>query len=516
MLGIESVADDFKDVTAYKEEFATQTEDFFVLSAGTSNGNSFGTATSSRLLSQFGKVEYNYADKYLASFTLRRDGSSRFGEDNRYGYFPAATFGWRISEMNFMENVDLFNNLKFRAGWGRVGNQDIGDFASLGLYEPRYGATASQVPGIGHVDFFDQYWNVGSAYDLSGANTGNLPSGFVSVQAANPALRWETTEELNFGIDFGLWDSKVMGAFDYYTRKTSDILIQPPVASAVGEGQLQWLNGATKKNKGWEFAVTYYSEEKNDFSYNVTASASHFNDKITELPEEVRTAYPGNAEQDILGHSELSIFGYVTDGLFQNQAEVDAHATQVGAAPGRIRYKDLNSDGKIDALDQDFIGNLLPKLEYSLKIETFWKNFDFSIFASGVAGRTGFDNYIFLNDFIRGRDNVGPGVFDAWTSQNTNTTVPALSLSDSNNETRTSDYLFVNNSYFKLRNLQLGYTFPEAFTQKIRMEKLRIYFMADNLFWISSGEFKGPDPERTDINAIPVPTTLSFGVNVSL
>jgi hypothetical protein len=307
-----------------------------------------------------------------------------------------------------------------------------------------------------------------------------------------------------------------MGAFDYYTRKTSDILIQPPVASAVGEGQLQWLNGATKKNKGWEFAVTYYSEEKNDFSYNVTASASHFNDKITELPEEVRTAYPGNAEQDILGHSELSIFGYVTDGLFQNQAEVDAHATQVGAAPGRIRYKDLNSDGKIDALDQDFIGNLLPKLEYSLKIETFWKNFDFSIFASGVAGRTGFDNYIFLNDFIRGRDNVGPGVFDAWTSQNTNTTVPALSLSDSNNETRTSDYLFVNNSYFKLRNLQLGYTFPEAFTQKIRMEKLRIYFMADNLFWISSGEFKGPDPERTDINAIPVPTTLSFGVNVSL
>jgi TonB-linked SusC/RagA family outer membrane protein len=516
MLGLESVADDFKDVTAYKEGFATQTEDFFVLSAGTSNGNSFGSATNSRLLSQFGKIDYNFADKYLASFTLRRDGSSRFGEENRYGYFPAATFGWRITEMDFMENVETFSNLKFRAGWGRVGNQDIGNFASLGLYEPRYGAMASQVSGISHQDFFDQFWNVGSAYDLNGANSGNLPSGFVSVQAGNPALRWETTEEFNFGLDFGLFDSKIVGSFDYFTRKTKDILIQPPVASAVGEGQLQWLNGATKKNNGWEIAATYFSDRKKDFSYNVTASASHFADKITELPEEVRTAYPGNAEQDIVGHSELSIFGYVTDGLFQNQAEVDAHATQVGAGLGRIRYKDLNGDDKIDALDQDFIGTLLPKLEYGLKFEMNYKNFDFSVFGSGVAGRTGFDNYIFLNDFIRGRDNVGPGVFDAWTSQNTNSSVPALTLSDSNNETRTSDYLFVNNSYFKLRNLQLGYTFPASISNKIKMEKLRVYFMADNLFWISSSDFKGPDPERTNMSAIPVPTTLSFGVNVSL
>jgi TonB-linked SusC/RagA family outer membrane protein len=516
MLGLESVADDFKDVTAYKEGFATQTEDFFVLSAGTSNGNSFGSATNSRLLSQFGKIDYNFADKYLASFTLRRDGSSRFGEENRYGYFPAATFGWRITEMDFMENVETFSNLKFRAGWGRVGNQDIGNFASLGLYEPRYGAMASQVSGISHQDFFDQFWNVGSAYDLNGANSGNLPSGFVSVQAGNPALRWETTEEFNFGLDFGLFDSKIVGSFDYFTRKTKDILIQPPVASAVGEGQLQWLNGATKKNNGWEIAATYFSDRKKDFSYNVTASASHFADKITELPEEVRTAYPGNAEQDIVGHSELSIFGYVTDGLFQNQAEVDAHATQVGAGLGRIRYKDLNGDDKIDALDQDFIGTLLPKLEYGLKFEMNYKNVDFSVFGSGVAGRTGFDNYIFLNDFIRGRDNVGPGVFDAWTSQNTNSSVPALTLSDSNNETRTSDYLFVNNSYFKLRNLQLGYTFPASISNKIKMEKLRVYFMADNLFWISSSDFKGPDPERTNMSAIPVPTTLSFGVNVSL
>ncbi|WP_346858363.1 TonB-dependent receptor [uncultured Draconibacterium sp.] len=516
LLGVESVGDDFKDFTGYKEGFSSQTEDFFVLSAGTSNGNSFGTAASSRLFSQFGKIDYNFANKYLASFTLRRDGSSRFGDENRYGYFPAATFGWRLTEENFLKDVDYLSNLKFRAGWGSVGNQDVGEYASLGLYEPRYGALASQVASINHNDFFDQYWNVGTAYSLSGADSGNLPSGFVSVQGANPALRWETTKELNIGIDFGFFDSKLIGAFDVFTRTTSDILIQPPVASALGEGQKQFLNGATQENKGWEFAVGYRSETKNDFSYDINLGLSHFVDKITELPEEVRTAYPGNAEQTIIGHSSRSIFGYVTDGLFQNQAEVDAHASQVGAAPGRIRYKDLNNDGTIDALDQDFLGTTLPDLEYSLRVDLNYKNFDFSMFGSGVAGKTGYDIYTQYNDFVRSRDNVGPGVFRAWTPQNTSSTVPALSLSDNNNEARSSDYYNVNASYFKLRNVQLGYTFNEAFTNRIRLEKLRVYCMADNLFWIKSSDFQGPDPERIDVNSIPIPTSISFGVNVTL
>ncbi|WP_372775354.1 TonB-dependent receptor [Mangrovibacterium sp.] len=515
LLGIEAVKDNFKDFTGYKEGFSTQTEDFFVLSAGTSNGNSFGTATGSRLFSQFGKIDYNFDERFLASFTLRRDGSSRFGQENRYGLFPAATFGWRLSEESFMDGMDKLSNLKFRAGVGRVGNQDVGDFASLGLFEPRYGAVASQIQAIFHNDFFDDFWNVGSAYALGGQDTGNLPSGFVSVQAANPALKWETTDELNLGIDFGFFDSKLVGSFDWYTRKTTDILIQPPVASALGEGQLQFLNGATKKNTGWEFALSYRKDVSNDFSYEVAGSASHFADKITDLPEEVRTAYPGNPEQTILGHSELSIFGYVTEGIFKNQAEVDAHATQVGAAPGRIRYADLNNDGDINSSDQKFIGTLLPKLEYSLRIDLNYKNFDLSVFGSGVAGKYGFDPYTFYNDFIRGRDNVGPGVFRAWTAQNPNSDVPALTLSDSNNETRTSDYFNVNTSYFKLRNVQLGYSLPAQTMNKLGMEKLRFYVMAENLFWIKSKEFQGPDPERTDVNVIPIPKTFSVGVNVS-
>ncbi|MGM0530556.1 MAG: SusC/RagA family TonB-linked outer membrane protein [Bacteroidota bacterium] len=516
LLGVETISEDYSDITAYKENFAVQTEDFFVLSAGTSNGNSFGEANASTLLSQFGKIDYNFNNKYLASFTIRRDGSSRFGEDNRYGIFPAATLGWRISEENFMDDLGFLSDLKLRTGYGVVGNQDIGSYASLGLFAPRYGANAAQVTSIGHVDFFDTYWSVGTAYDLTGANTGNLPSGFVSIQAANPALQWESTEEINIGIDFSLLENKISGAFDYFFRETKDILIQPPVASAVGEGQLQWLNGATKENKGWEVSLSYKGMINKDFTYAISGMAGHVVDKITELPEDVRAAYPGNAEQSILGESERSIFGYVTDGIFQNQSEVDAHADQVGKGVGRIRYEDLNNDGKIDALDQKFLGTTLPGLEYGINISAKYKQFDFSLFGSGVADKTGFDAYTYYNEFIRGRDNVGPGTLDAWTPQNTNSDIPALTLSDANNETRTSDYFMVNASYFKIRNIQLGYSLPESVLNKTGFERLRIYLMAENLFWINSSEFTGPDPERTDINNIPVPTTYSFGVNVSI
>ncbi len=517
LAGIEAVGDNYKDVTAYKEGFATQTKEFFVLSAGSANGNSFGTANSSRLFSQFGKIEYTFSDKYLASATIRRDGSSRFGSNNRYGIFPAATLGWRISSEPFMANLPKISNLKLRAGAGRVGNQDVGSFASLGLFEPRYGALASEGAGIPHVGFFDQYRNVGTAYDIYGSNSGNLPSGFVSVQAANPNLRWETTNEFNIGIDFGILNNKLIGAFDYFARKTTDILIRPPVASAVGEGQLQFLNGATKTNKGWELSLSYAGGQRNaDFRYNISAAAGHFKDKITVLPEEVRTGYPGNAEQSIIGHSELSVFGYVTDGLFQNAAEVAAHASQPGAAPGRIRYKDLNGDKKVDALDQKFLGTLLPALEYSLRIELNYKNFDLAIFGSGVAGKTGYCPYIQMNNFVRGRDNGAPGLFNAWSPTNTGSTIPALTLSDNNSEFRTSDYFMVNASYFKLRNIQLGYKVPETTLKKIGVVKsLRVYAMADNVFWITSKDWQGPDPERTDVNSIPIPRTLSFGVNVS-
>lgn len=514
LAGIEAIRDNLDDVTSYRENFAVQTEDYFVLSAASGNASSTGTSTGSRLLSQFARIDYGFSDRYLAALTLRRDGSSRFGEDNRYGFFPAASVGWRIDREAFMQGVKAISNLKLRAGIGRIGNQDIGDLARFGLFEARYGTLASQVPN-GHNSFFDQYWNVGTAYDLNGTNSGTLPSGFVQTQGENTALKWETTDELNVGVDFGFLNGSLVGSFDYFTRETKDILIKPPVASAVGEGQLKFLNGATKTNKGFELLLTYFGKPKGTFTYNVSANFARFRDKITVLPEEVRSAFAGNAVTTILGHSQFDLFGYRTDGIFQNQEDVNKHATQVGAAPGRIRYRDLNGDGKIDALDQEFFGTTLPGLEYGARVELGYKNFDFSIFGSGVASRTGFDPYTFYNNFIRGRDNIGPGVFNAWTPQNTSSRIPALTLADGNNETRSSDYFNVNTSYFKIRNIQLGYTFHRDLIGKLGLSSLRVYTMAENVIWFKSKTFLGPDPERTDVNTVPVPRTITFGLNVS-
>ncbi|SHL97802.1 SusC/RagA family TonB-linked outer membrane protein [Mucilaginibacter sp. OK098] len=493
--------------TTLKQGFALQTEDYFTLNAGTGNTTVTGTSLGNRLLSEFGRLDYNYSNKYLASVTVRRDGSSRFGTDNQYGIFPAASAGWRIDREGFMKNKTFFSELKARVGVGRVGNQEIGDLSRFALYDTRYGTTLSQLVG----GFWEQYMNIGTAYSLSGANTGTLPSGFVQTQAANPGLKWETTDEINAGVDFTIFNEKISGSFDYFSRKTTGILITPPVASALGEGQTKTVNGASKSNKGWELLVTYHGQQKGDFNYNVTLNFSHFRDKITNLPENVRPAYPGNIDNTIIGHSQFDIFGYKTNGLFQSQAEVDAAPTQIGAGPGRIRYVDINHDGKIDANDQTWIGTTLPALEYGARIDLTYKRFDLSIFGSGVAGRKGYDPYTFYNNLMHSRENVGPGVFNGWTPQHTNTNVPALTLKDNNNEGRTSDYFIVNTSYFKVRNIQVGYNIePKAI-----FTRLRVFAMAENVFVLKSKQYLSPDPERLSLDQVPVPRIFSFGINAS-
>lgn len=518
LLGVEAIQTNSDQFSAYRETFASQTEEFFYIDAGSGRSVTGGAGTGNRLLSQFGKINYSFNDRYLASVTIRRDGSSRFGEDNRYGVFPAVTVGWRIANESFMKDITWISDLKLRAGYGRVGNQDIGnqdnqniaDVASLGLYQPNYGTLFNN--GVG---FPGQWLNVGTAYDLFGANGGTLPSGFVSIQAANRGLKWEQTEEVNIGLDFSLVDDKIFGSFDYFTRKTTDILVQPPVAAAVGEGKTRWVNGATKENKGFELVLGYRSQS-GPFTYTILGNLASFKDKITELPEEVRSAYPGNAEKSIVGHSQLSLFGYRSDGLFQNQGEVDAHATQVGKGIGRIKFKDLNNDGNIDALDQDWLGTILPKFEYGIRIDLGYKNFDLSIFGSGIAGRTGTDPYGYLSNRIDVRNNnANNGILNAWSPRNTSSTVPMLSLVDANSENRASDFFIVNTSYFKMRSIQLGYTLPSGLLQKVRVQSLRVFVMGDNMFWFKPKGITANDPELVSTNTIPVPTSYSLGANLT-
>jgi len=517
LAGIEAVDDKYNTFGAANTNFAIQDVNYFVLNAGSGTQTDNGYGTEFKLLSQFGKAFYSYADKYLASVTVRRDGSSRFGSNNPYGVFPAFTVGWRINNEDFFRNAAAklaISDLKLRAGVGTVGNQTfqgpnmaLSNAAALSLFAANYGTSNPA---------YAQWINTGTAYDLNGVNTGTLPSGFVQVQLGNPNLKWEQTTETNIGLDFGLWDQALTGSFDWFTRNTSNILIQPPIPGAVGEGQLQWVNGASKNTKGWEVILGYHNKTSFGLGYSVTVNADHWADKITALPEDVRAAYPGDVNHSIIGHSQFAIFGYQTDGIFQSASDVKAAPYQPGASAGRLRYRDLDGNDTVNVLDQTWLGNTLPKVEYGIRIELTYKNFDFAVFGSGVAGQTGYDPVKYLNSFINTRNNFGPGVLTAWTPQNPHSSVPALSISNLNFEDRASNFYYVNTSYFKIRDLSVGYNLPLSIARSMKMQGLRVYVSGQNLVAFKHKAFLSKDPERANSFALwPKPTSYTFGLNAS-
>jgi TonB-linked SusC/RagA family outer membrane protein len=514
LAGTEAIKENYHWMKGFKENFALNDDYDYILNltAGTGLQTVAGSGTGNQLLSYFGKINYALSDKYLASATLRYDGSSRFGTKNQFGLFPALTVGWRINNEEFF-NVAAVSNLKLRAGLGRVGNQEIGDIARFGLYAPNYGAMG-KTPEPDHVNLHI-YLGQGTAYDLKGANTGTLPSGYSKIQSSNESLKWETTDELNVGIDLGFLKEKITGSFDYFMRKTKDILVFPPVPAAVGEGGQRWENGATVENKGFEI-VLGYRDRRGDFSYNILGMVHHFKDEITYLPEAVVRAYPGNVEKTILGHSQRSLFGYVTDGLFQNQAEVDAHAAQPGKGIGRIRFKDLNGDGKVDPLDQDWLGTSLPAAEYGINADLAYKNWSLNVFMQGVAGKSDYDGWYSFATFVGVGMNQGTECLNAWTPNNPDSDIPALSLVNANDEFRSSDMIIKNHSYFKLRTVQLSYDLPSQATQTLRLQRLRIYLLGENLLLVKDNNglnrYFGPDPEHGYTNPLPVAVTLGLNL----
>ena len=516
LVGTEAVRRTYDSVNDYKQGFALQTNDYFQLGAGTGISTTYGSATGSRLLSYFGKINYTFSDKYLASVTLRDDGSSRFGANNRYGLFPAASVGWRISNESFLKDVSWLSDLKLRSSWGITGNQEIGDVNDLALYRTNYGTVGQ----TGSSQNTATYGNNGTAYDLAGAGTGNLPSGYVQVQAPNPNLKWESTREFNEGVDFAFLGNKLYGTFDYFTRKTSNILVVPPYPAVQGEGESETVNGATKSNKGWEFNLGYQNSI-GKLTYNIQANLFSFKDKITYLPASVVGAYPGNVQQTILGHSAFAQFGYVTQGIFQDQQQVTNHATQTGAAPGRLIYKDLNGNGQIDALDQTWLGNTLPTLNYGLNVSLGYENFSFSFFLQGVHGGVVSNAHKANTDFLGLNPgvNIGQRALSAWTTTNTKSNIPALSLVDNNDEERFSSYYIESDSYMKIRNVKLGYTVPrKALGNQNVLQGVNVFLMGENLvtFYKKSGAkaFSGQDPENPG-NNYPIPRRLTAGVNIS-
>ncbi|KAA2242749.1 TonB-dependent receptor [Chitinophaga agrisoli] len=488
-----------------RQGYALENIDYAYLDAGSTNKNNSGNGTGYTLMSFFGKINYAYDDKYLAAVTLRRDGSSRFGRQYRYGNFPAFSLGWRLSGEEFMKQVAFISDLKLRYGWGKTGNQEIANNAPFALYSAIYGT--------------DPTFNAdqGTAYDIGGAGTGQLPSGYALIQQSNDSLRWESTKESNFGIDFGLFDNKLSGSVDYFIKKTSDILIRPPYLAVIGEGGYRWLNGASMQNKGLEILLSYEGNITKELSFSVTGNFSNYKNKVTYLPDAVLTAYAGNGQdKTIVGHSINSVFGYVADGLFTSQKEVDDYGAQAGKGVGRIRFKDLNGDGEINDKDRDYISSGIPDFSYGLNVSLRYRSFDLSFFLQGVQGLDVYNNYKTYTDFssIWPGTNWGSRTLDAWTPQNAGSSIPALSLVDRNNEGRTSSYFIENGSYLKLRNIQLGYDL-KPLVKNSRIRAIRIFVQGSNLFTIKSKAYTATDPENPNY-AYPIPAMGTIGVNLSL
>lgn len=490
-----------KFLNTFGQDFAVDQRDYYQMNSAVGTKTILGNGSGYQLLSFFGKVNYNFLDRYLLSGTLRYDGSSRFGSENRFGLFPSISLGWRMEEENFIRNLNIFDLLKPRFGFGVVGNQKIENDATLGLYEALYG-----------IDY-TWFWDPSTSYDIGGNDGGNLASGFRRFKSGNNRLKWETTTENNFGLDFGLFNMMLSGSFDYYVRKSKDILIDPDYAGVIGEGGNTWYNGASVSNRGWEFSLNY-KKTVNQFNYGVTLNLGQFKDKITYLPPEVVKGYVGNAEKNILGRSQRELFGYIADGLFQNQQEVDDHADQVGKGLGRIRYKDLNKDGVINALDQEYLGSTLPGIIYGIGFNISYKQWSLNVFANGEGSKKVYNNVKQNTDFLFARAgiNYGTRVLDAWTPQNNTSTIPALKTTNENNEYRSSTYFLESGSYFKLRNVEINYTFKEEIKF---LNRLRLFAIGENLAMIKSRSYTGPDPESPN-NGYGRPRKITFGLNFSL
>lgn len=522
LLGTEAIKYEDAWFWASREGYVIEDPDYMYLDAGTANFQNGGGGAANSLLSYFGKINYSYKERYLLSTTIRRDGSSRFGKDNQFGVFPAFSLGWRINEEPFIkDNLKSISNLKLRAGWGKTGNQEISNQAIYSLYRADTG--------------IDPTWtfDTGTAYDISGNDTGSLPSGFRKTNEGNPNLKWEEAKQTNFGLDFGFLNQKITGSVDYFTKETKDILLEPPYLAAQGEGGNQWVNGASLQVKGLEFVLGYDTKFKNGIEFSFTGNISSYKRKVTSLPESVLTGYPGDPAngKSILGHSDLAEFGYVADGIFQNQAEVDAYAAQPGKGVGRIRYKDIGGldangnyvnkpDGVVNDLDRTFLGDPNPKFEYGLDLSISYKGFDLAAFFQGIVGAQVYNQYKILTDFtsIWPGTNFGTRTLDAWSPTNTGSTIPMLTLTDTNNEGRYSSYFIENGSYMKLRNLQLGYTLPKRTLDFLKISKAKVYIQGQNLLTFKdnkgSDKYTGVDPENPNF-AYPIARSFTLGLNVT-
>ncbi len=445
-----------------------------VLSAAIDNTDVNGTLQENALLSVLGRINYNFKGKYLLSATIRRDGSSRFAEENRWGTFPSISAGWRISDESFFPD-GFITNLKIRGSYGELGSQNIGNY--------------DIVSGI----------NIDNGYNYAGVNSGTS-AGSIVRNLANRGLVWETTKTTNVGIDAGFLNDKITLTLEYFKRRSEDILTNLPIPLHGGLGGSLRSNAATIDNQGFEMNATYRGgSSQSDFSYDIGVNVTTLKNEVISLGEGVNPIAGGAFSQSgvlatrtEVGQPVAAFYGFVVEGLYQTQGEIDADG-RGDAVLGDFNYVDLDNDGDIDDDDRTFLGDAIPDFSYGFNFNANYKNFDLGIFIQGVSGIDIWNGkrLQFILDGSGG--NKIDAVNDAWTPQNTNTDIPRLTIRDRANNRRSSSFYVEDGSYLRLKSFQLGYTLPSQIIENSPLSRARIYISGQNVFTITN--YTGYDPE---------------------
>lgn len=483
--------------------------DIRVASAAEEISNAPSQDLTSTILSYFGRINYTFADRYLLTATVRRDGSSLFKKGLRWGTFPSMAIGWNISNEPFMEHVTAVTHVKLRASYGEIGSNNVDVYA------------------------IDPTLNLFSEYIL-GENQSRVP-GYSITNGVNANITWETTKTTDIGLEFSTFNNKLNIIMDYFIKNAEDVLVGLRLPLYTGFGNPIPFNTASVRNTGFEFSADF-SHSIGDLKFNLFGNFSILNNEVTALGDATPiiqgsfTSNTINSTRTDVGHPIGSFYGYVVDGIYQSDEEATAANDQAGnPQAGDLKFKDLDGDGDIDEDDRTYIGNPTPDFEYGLNFSATYKGFDLTLFFNGVSG-----NVILNGTKYRGyfdfNGNYFADALNAWTPTNTNTHIPRNTQADPGFNRRMSTFYLENGAYFRLRNAQLGYTFPQNVVSKLGLSKLRLYLTSTNLFTIT--EYTGYYPEvgrngrgagnnrrlfnnGVDEGSYPVPREFRAGIQLS-
>lgn len=477
-VGTEAISSYGRNVSGGSRNFFATNFDYLILGNGTTNITNSSSAYTNSLFSIFGRVDYTYDDKYLAGFTLRRDGSSRFGSNKRYGTFPSYSIGWRISNENFMKRITWIDEIKLRGTYGILGSQNnISPTNAFTLFAGGIGA---------------------SYYDIAGTSN-STRQGFYQSNIGNPNIGWEEDIVLNGGLDISLF-KKLSVSVELYKKTIKGLLFSQPLPATVGGASRPFVNIGDIQNTGVDIAIKYYTNIGKDLRLNSFFNFGTYKNLVKEIPgpgyfDGIGQQQLGTLVRNQEGKPVSAFFGYEVMGLFNTQEEVDKAPTQTNAAPGRFRYRDVNGDGAITPDDRTVLGSPNPDFTYSLNLGLEYKGFDFAAFFYGTQGNELINTLKVNSHFFGGyTTNKSKDLLNAWTPTNTNTTIPVIEGVASFSTAGAMNSFFVEDgSYLRLKSLVLGYSFSQDLLRKLHLSKLRPYVQVTNLFTITN--YSGLDPE---------------------